>query len=109
MRLPGRSQLQRENLALRSVQLPSSRRAVVTFLYNLEQAPNFQHLTPLLSKREIEVLELVAKGMHNKEIAESLVVTTSTVKHHLGQIFQKMQVNSRSELLAKALCSVADD
>ncbi|MBI4318520.1 MAG: AMP-binding protein [Chloroflexi bacterium] len=93
------------SLILRSMRIPSAQRTVVTFLYNLEQTPNFQHLTSLLSKREIEVLELLAQGMHNKEIAESLVVTTNTVKHHLKRIFYKLQVSSRSELLAKAFTS----
>jgi len=89
------------SLVLRSVRT-SSERQVATFLYTLEQAPNFQHLSTVLSSREIEVLELLARGFQNKEIAEALVVTPNTVKYHLKQIFSKMGVNSRSELLAKA-------
>lgn len=104
---PGCGHMGRDGLALRSVRIPSSERAVATFLRGLDEMSSFQHLSSLLSKREIEVLELVAQGLHNREIAESLVVTTNTVKHHLKQIFLKMQVTSRSELLAKAFSSLS--
>ncbi len=106
--LPSHNQTGYDCLALRSVRIPSGEQAVATFLYNLDQVPSFRHLSSLLSKREIDVLELVAQGLHNKEIAESLVVTSNTVKHHLKQIFLKMRVNSRSELLAKAFSSVSE-
>ena len=92
-------------LVLRSVRTCSPERRVATFLYTLEQTPDFHHLSSLLSDREMEVLELLARGFQNKEIAEALVVTPNTVKYHLKQIFSKMQVSSRSELLAKAFSS----
>ncbi|MGH2524107.1 MAG: response regulator transcription factor [Anaerolineales bacterium] len=53
--------------------------------------------TPDLSAREWEVLELAAKGRTNTEIAETLSVSENTVKFHLQNIFQKLEVNNRTE------------
>ncbi len=52
---------------------------------------------PELSAREWEVLELVAKGLTNPQIAESLTVSENTVKFHLQNIFQKLGVGNRTE------------
>lgn len=52
-----------------------------------------------LSPRETKVLELVCKGMLNKEIAELLMISQSTVKNHLQNIYQKMNVQNRSEAI----------
>jgi RNA polymerase sigma factor (sigma-70 family) len=54
-----------------------------------------------LTDREREVLELLAQGMTNKEIAEKLVITTNTVKRHLKAIFEKLNVHTRSAATAK--------
>lgn len=54
-----------------------------------------------LTDREREVLELLAKGLTNKEIAEQLVITTNTVKRHLKAIFEKLDVHTRSAAAAK--------
>ena len=58
---------------------------------------------PLLSEREVEVLQLMAKGSANKEIAVSLSITDSTVKTHVANIFQKMDVSGRTEAVTQAL------
>jgi DNA-binding NarL/FixJ family response regulator len=55
-----------------------------------------------LSEREQEVLELVAAGCSNQEIARQLVVTPATVKKHLEHIYLKLDVHSRTAALAKA-------
>ncbi len=55
-----------------------------------------------LSAREQEVLELVAAGCSNQEIARRLVVTPGTVKKHLEHIYMKLDVHSRTAALAKA-------
>jgi len=57
----------------------------------------------VLTDREREVLELVGKGMTNKEIAEKLVISTNTVKRHLKAIFEKLNIHTRSAAAAKAV------
>ena len=57
----------------------------------------------LLSERESEVLRLVALGMSNKEIAGKLFLSQRTVKAHLTNIFNKLNVASRSEAIVKGL------
>jgi DNA-binding NarL/FixJ family response regulator len=56
-----------------------------------------------LTDREHEVLDLLAQGMTNKEIAEVLVITTNTVKRHLKSIFEKLDIHTRSAAAAKAV------
>lgn len=57
----------------------------------------------VLTDREREVLELLARGLTNKEIADALVITTNTVKRHLKAIFQKLEIHTRSAAAAKAI------
>ncbi len=56
-----------------------------------------------LTARETEVLELAAKGMSNKDIADELFLSLRTVKAHLSNIFNKMGVGSRTEAIIKGL------
>lgn len=56
-----------------------------------------------LSNRESEVAELVTKGMSNKEVANQLFVTEKTVKFHLTNIYKKMNVKSRAQLIVWCL------
>lgn len=55
-----------------------------------------------LSEREYEVLQLVATGMSNAEIAETLVIALSTVKAHMRNLCQKLNVQKRIQAVAKA-------
>ncbi len=48
-----------------------------------------------LTKREMEVLELVVQGLNNKEIAKILIVSTHTSKAHVSNILYKLNVDSR--------------
>ena len=56
-----------------------------------------------LSEREIEALKLMAKGAANKEIAAELFISESTVKSHIASIFQKLEVNDRTEAVTQAI------
>jgi DNA-binding NarL/FixJ family response regulator len=56
----------------------------------------------ILSDREVEVLQLMAKGVSNKDIADQLSITQSTVKTHITSIFQKLNVTTRTEAVTTA-------
>ncbi len=55
----------------------------------------------LLSQREIEVLGLINSGLSNKEIAEKLFVSLSTVKTHINNIYKILEVKNRREAIEK--------
>jgi LuxR family maltose regulon positive regulatory protein len=55
-----------------------------------------------LSQREREVLQLIAQGLSNQEISERLVLALETVKGHNKKIFNKLQVQRRTEAVARA-------
>ena len=54
-----------------------------------------------LSKRELEVLQLMAEGLSNKEIADRLFVSLSTIKTHSNNLFDKMNVERRTQAIDK--------
>jgi DNA-binding NarL/FixJ family response regulator len=56
-----------------------------------------------LTKREQEVLALLSKGFHYKEIGDRLGISPHTVKVHLGSIYEKLHVQSRTEAVIKYL------
>lgn len=55
-----------------------------------------------ISKRELEVLQLMAKGLSNQEIAKQLFVSLNTIKTHSSKIFEKMDVQRRTQAVEKA-------
>ena len=63
--------------------------------------PKSEMVEPL-SERELEVLRLVARGLSNREISERLFLAVNTVKGHNQKIFDKLQVQSRTEAVARA-------
>lgn len=56
-----------------------------------------------LTKREIEVLKLIARGMYNKEIADELAISEKTVKNHISNIFRKIDVSDRTQAAIYAI------
>jgi DNA-binding NarL/FixJ family response regulator len=59
--------------------------------------------TPRLTDREMEVLRMVATGMNNREIAKQLFITENTVKNHVRNILEKLQLHSRMEAVVYAV------
>jgi DNA-binding CsgD family transcriptional regulator len=55
-----------------------------------------------ISKRELEVLQLMAQGMSNGEIADKLFVSINTIKTHSSKLFEKMEVKRRTQAVEKA-------
>ena len=55
-----------------------------------------------MSKRELEVLQLMAQGLSNQEIAKQLFVSLNTIKTHSSKIFEKMEVHRRTQAIEKA-------
>ncbi|MDY0816110.1 response regulator transcription factor [Kitasatospora purpeofusca] len=58
---------------------------------------------PRLTDRELEVLKLVATGMNNREIAKELFISENTVKNHVRNILEKLQLHSRMEAVVYAM------
>jgi LuxR family maltose regulon positive regulatory protein len=65
-------------------------------------SPPAQSLIEPLSRREVEVLQLIAQGLSNQEISERLILALETVKGHNKKIFGKLQVQRRTEAVARA-------
>lgn len=57
----------------------------------------------LLTKRECQVLQLLSEGQSNRKIAETLVISEKTVKNHVSNILQKMNVNDRTQAVVTAI------
>ncbi len=79
---------------------------VEKYLYtdpNILFTPNEKMLEDLgMSRRELEVLQLMAEGLSNQEIAKQLFVSLNTIKTHSSNIFGKMDVQRRTQAIEKA-------
>ena len=64
-------------------------------------APHFE-LAVARSERELEVLQLIAEGLTNREIASRLYLSLNTVKGHARNIYGKLSVHSRTQAVARA-------
>jgi len=90
--------------AIRSGESVLHPKIIAKLLKRATIAPAGEHkASELLSEREAEVLKLVTSGMSNKEIAEKLFLSQRTIKAHLTNIFNKLNVASRSEAIVKGL------
>jgi two-component system response regulator DesR len=65
-------------------------------------APRTEQPEPLLTEREREVLELIAAGSTNREIAETLYLSPHTVKEHTSALYRKLQARNRAEAVQRA-------
>lgn len=73
------------------------------FRNTIEFVLNEQNLLATgISKRELEVLQLMAKGLSNQEIADALFLSLNTVKTHSSKLFEKLSVNKRIQAIETA-------
>lgn len=63
----------------------------------VDDADRSESETSVLSKRELEILTLVAKGLTNAEISKKLFVSPQTIKQHLHHVFQKLNISNRTQ------------
>ena len=85
--------LTRTKVVLREVPVPADR----------PFQRNEARLTQLgITARELEILEAIAAGLSNRQIAEKLFVSENTVKTHTGRIFDKLSANRRTQAVQKA-------
>ena len=75
-----------------------ARRLMTYFATTPIRAPAF----PDLSDRELEILDLIARGMSNQQIVDRLVISPKTVRNHISNIFSKLQVRDRAEAVVRA-------
>lgn len=83
----------------------SSRAYILKLLAALNFQPSAREQRPAhppVSSREIEVLRLIAGGYSSREIAQRLVISEGTVKTHMKRIYAKLEVNSRTQAIARA-------
>jgi LuxR family maltose regulon positive regulatory protein len=67
-----------------------------------QTTPTIRFLIEPLSERELEILQLIARGLSNQEISRKLFLALSTVKGHNRNIFAKLDVQRRTEAVARA-------
>ena len=85
-----------------SVLQPSIARKVID-RYNAAMRPGSRGLNEPLTKKEMDVLKLAARGITNKQIAEELNLKVQTVRSRLKKVFKKLNVSSRTEAVMYAL------
>lgn len=68
----------------------------------LQRATGEREVASVLTPREIEIVGMVARGLRNKELAERLTITEGTVKIHLHNIYRKLKLENRVELILYA-------
>ena len=79
---------------------PAIARRLVYFFSQLDQQPAVA--LPELTQREREILDLIARGENNAEIAQYLVLSPHTVRNHISNIFSKLQVADRAAAIIRA-------
>ena len=80
---------------------PTVARRIIDFFADPRPRPT-QAVFPELTAREHEVLDLIAAGRSNADVAKTLVLSPKTVRNHVSAIFAKLQVAGRSEAIVRA-------
>lgn len=70
-------------------------------LFHTEAGPDVGAADRSLTRRESDVLQLIGRGLSNKEIARELAISLSTVKHHVHNILDKLQLQRRSQAMRR--------
>ena len=93
------------SLELKTVKFSQSSRFLVTFLIQSrdEQKNRFGDSEELLTAKEREVLNYLCNGLQYKEIASEMEISINTVNFHIKNIYRKMNVSSKTEVLKKAI------
>ena len=82
----------RETVVVREVRVPVTVRATEPFLVNAQRLAQLG-----ITRRELEILELIAAGLSNREIAEKVFVSENTVKTHSSRLFDKLGAKRRTQ------------
>ncbi len=82
---------------------PAVARKVLERFRHAEHASLQEQALDLLTPRETAILKMAARGLGNNEIAEKLHLSVRTIESHLGTIFSKLQVGSRTEAVIQAM------
>lgn len=77
-------------------------RRLLAVQWNKSATPSQAGLIEPLSKRELEVLDLISQGSSNRDIADQLIISLGTVKKHAANIYGKLGVNSRTTAIVRA-------
>jgi len=101
-KLPSDASAEQIDAALRAVAVGLSVTVAEEAERSFEALPETEQRT-LLTPREIEVLNAVASGLTNKEIARALEISQHTVKFHLESLMRKLEVSSRAEAVSKSM------
>jgi len=101
-KLPSNASAEQIDAALRAVAVGLSVTVAEDAERSFEALPETEART-LLTPREIEVLNAVAGGLTNKEIARALDISQHTVKFHLESLMRKLEVSSRAEAVSKSM------
>lgn len=72
-------------------------------LMQLRKSPGASHSADALSEREFEVLRLMARGLKNREIAQEMWISESTVKTHVGRVIHKLGQQDRTQAVLHAI------
>ena len=82
---------------------PAVARKVMERLRQTKVEPTGERALDLLTKREITILKMAARGMSNSDMAQELHLSVRTIESHLGSIFNKLGVGSRTEAVIQAM------